>query len=296
MVALDRSELDETLIKYVANMIGLFEVEHVTFFHVVKSLDLSAKLAEKYPSLQSPIDSSIKEEISGKVAKHFKGACKYDILLQEGNPAQEILNWSDIREIDLMVVGRKLQLRGRGILPGKLVRTAHCSVLFVPENFTPGFKKVMVPIDFSKNASLALGVAKKFKEMTGAEITLQNSYQVPWGYHTTGKSFEEFAEIMKQHAQEDATDFLRKNDISPDDVNIILTLDEKQDPAERAYEEATKQNIDLIIMSSRGRTAAANFLMGSVSSKMIQLDANIPLLIAKNKGENMSFFEALMKI
>lgn len=296
LIALDLTELDQTLITYTSSLAKMLETEQVYFFHVAKSLELPSKVAEKYPDLLAPLDESITSDVRQNVEKHFDGDITYEIIVKEGNPADQIMRWGNIKAVDMIVVGRKLQLKGRGVLPGKLARLAHCSVLFVPENATPDFKRIMVPVDFSKNSNLALDLAVELKKVTSAKIILQNSYSVPWGYHTTGKSYEEFDEIMKGHAREDGIKFLKQNKVKESEVEFTFTLDKEHEPAERAYEEAVKLQADLIIMSSKGRSGLANFLLGSVASKMIELDVNIPLLVAKNKHDNMSFFEALLKI
>lgn len=296
LIALDLTALDQTLISYASAFAKSINVETVYFFHVAKSLELPSKLAEKYPDLLAPKDQQIKENIQANIDKHWSYDCKYKIEIREGNAVEQIFRWTDIQHVDMIVVGRKLQLKGRGVIPGKIARLAHCSVLFVPENAVPQFKKVLVPVDFSKNSHLAMGMALEFQKSSAVQIVVQNSYHVPWGYSSTGKSYEEFAQIMREHAKEDAKAFIKKNKLTEDDVEIALSLDKDEDPAERAYEEATQRKVDMVIMSSKGRSGLAKFLMGSVADKMIQIDANIPLLVAKNKHDNMGFFDALLKI
>ncbi|MTI23132.1 universal stress protein [Fulvivirga sp. RKSG066] len=296
LVALDLSELDEMLIAYAANMAEILATEKVYFFHVAKSLELPERVSEKYPDLLAPLDESLRNDLTKKIDAQFKAACDYQIEIKEGNPADQIMRWSDIKEIDLIMVGRKLQLRGQGVLPGKLARVAHCSVLFVPENSQPKIDKIVIPVDFSRNSNLALEMALEFKKATSSQLILQNTYTVPWGYHSLGKSYEEFAEIMKEHAHEDAIQFLKRKDIDESSITLELSLDKEESPAERAYEIATKHSADLVIMSSKGRSGIAQLLLGSVAEKMIKLDATIPLMVVKNKNDNMGFFEALMKI
>jgi len=296
LVALDLTALDEAIISYASKVAELLEVSHVYFFHVAKSLDIPEEISKKYPDLMAPLDESLKNDLQKKVSAHFLYECDYSIVVREGNPTDKILRWSDIKEVDLIMVGRKIQLKGSGVLPSKLSRLAHCSMLYVPENSRLSIDKILVPVDFSKNSSLALDAAMNFKKGNEVIVYMQNAYQVPWGYHTTGKSYEEFAEIMKENALKSATRFLKQNKIKEDDVEVVLSLDKDKDPAEVAYTEATQRKVDMIIMSSKGRSGLANFIMGSVASKMTELDSSIPLFIAKNKADNMGFFEALLKV
>ncbi len=103
-------------------------------------------------------------------------------------------------------------------------------------------------------------------------------------------------EIMHQNALEDAYEFVEKRGLSKDDFVYHMMFDDEDDPGERAYECATEHNADMIILSSRGRTGLASILLGSVAEKMVLYDSSLPLLIIKNKSENLGFFDALMRI
>ena len=52
----------------------------------------------------------------------------------------------------------------------------------------------------------------------------------------------------------------------------------------------------MLLVGSQGRTAAASLLLGSVSEKMLHYENHIPLLVVKEKGGNLGFFEALFKL
>ena len=101
---------------------------------------------------------------------------------------------------------------------------------------------------------------------------------------------------MHHNALEDWHEFVEKREVSKDDFTFHLKFDEEDDPGERAYECATELGADMIIMASRGRTGLASILLGSVAEKMVLYDSNIPLMIIKNKNENLGFFKALMRI
>ncbi len=298
MVGLDLTDMDDQLISYLPVIEEIFEPDIIYFVHVAKSLQLPSRVKEKYPDLMAPMDESLESDIMRKVNAQYKP--KGDISLKcrvlEGDPIKELLNWTGIKDIDLFVMGRKRELTGEGKLPNRLARVAHCSIFFVPQHTREEMKRVLVPVDFSKTSALALQFAMKLKDHLNVDVIVQNSYEVPSGYHLTGKSYEEFAEIMRTNAIDDAREFLKKNNVPEKEVSVTVSFDDEDDPGERAHEVATEKKADLIIIASRGRTGFASILLGSVAEKMILYDSDIPLLIVKNKKENLGFFEALLRI
>jgi nucleotide-binding universal stress UspA family protein len=298
MVGLDLTEMDDQIISYLPIIEEIFEPDAIYFVHVAKSLTLPTRVREKYPDLMAPMDESLISDMRRKIGAHYtpKGNPSLHYTVLEGDPIKEILNWTGIKEIDLFVMGRKRELTGEGKLSNRLARVAHCSIFFVPQHIRKQMKRVLVPVDFSNTSGMALDFAMKLREHHGVEVILQNSYEVPSGYHLTGKTYEEFSEIMRKNALDDSREFLKKHKFSEKEVTVKLCFDEEDDPGERAYEAARELKADLIIIASRGRSGFASILLGSVAEKMIRYDSDIPLLIVKNKKENLGFFQALLRI
>lgn len=295
LVGLDLSELDEGLIRYTSFINKIVKPDHIYFMHIIKDIDLPEEIKKEFPGINTSVDERIRESIEENIKNNFEKPEKISIEIKDGSPADKILKWAGIKEIDLMVMGSKKELKGSGILPGKIVKLSHCSVLLVPENPKLEVKKILVPIDFSEHSKMALEEAQEISEATGASLICHHSYAVPSGYHTSGKSFEEFAEIMKGHAEKNFTEFLKKSNLSAA-IPCFFTLDEHNDPAEQAFEVASKEKVDLIVIGSKGRKSIANIILGSVADKMTQYDKELPLMVVKNKVENLSFFQALMRL
>ena len=296
LVGLDLSEMDQTLIHIVQYLAGILELEKVYFMHVAKSLEIPKNMIEKYPDLMAPVDEAIKREIQQTVDSLLvtNPSFEYAIEVKEGNASDQILRWSDIKEVDLMLLGKKLSLKGKGILPGKLVKLGHCSVMFIPETMKPEINKVLAPIDFSKNSRHIIDVASHIADKAKAEIVLQHSYSVPTGYHAAGKSYEEFAELMRIHAKEDLMELLGQDHYALG--KMIYTLDEDGDAARQIEKVANEQKADLVVVGSQGRSGLASILLGSVAEKVAKGNHKYSILIVKNHKENMGFFEALMRV
>jgi len=296
LVALDLTEMDEYLIQYSSMISKLIPLERILFVHVEKNLELPPDLMEKFPDLMAPLDESIKQDIANKVEKHFENTnIDVDIIVREGNTINKILKISRVKNVDLILMGRKQNLKGSGIVSSHIARISPCSLLFVTENYQPEIKKIVVPIDFSNHSLMAIKHGQEIAEHAGAEVSLAHVYNIPVGYTKTGKSREEFADIMKKHAQNDYKTFLQKHQLTIDGpCEYILNDDSKQ--AELIYDHSKKAGANLIVVGSKGRTSASAFLIGSIAEKLALKDSDIPILIVKTKGEIMGFLESLMRV
>lgn len=296
LVALDLTKMDDHLIAYTAMISKILPLERIFFVHVAKTLELPDQLLKEYPDLLEPLDESIEKDIQSKIDEHFSSSeLAVDCIVKEGNSIEKILKLCRIKGVDLLIMGRKPSLQGSGLVSSKIARKCPCSLLLVTEEYSQDIKSILVPLDFSEHSSLAMRRALDISEKTQALLLLMHVYGVPKGFYKTGKSYKEFAEIVKKHAQNDCKRFLASNDF-PSDLSCEYVLTEDGKHPELTYALAERTNADMIVIGSRGRTNISAVLMGSVAEKLVYLDSNIPILIVKNDGENMGFLDALMKI
>jgi nucleotide-binding universal stress UspA family protein len=297
LIGLDLTDLDDGLIQYASMLAKAMGSEKAYFIHVAKDLELPEEIRKNYPDLLAPKDEALSALMKEKIDANWSAkSCEVVTEVKEGNPTDKILKWSGIKEVDLIIMGRKRELKGKGVLPNKLAKIAHASMILVPETSKPQINSILVPLDYSKFSFMALEQAQQLADETGATITLQNVYFVPSGYHSTGKSYEEFADIMKKNAEKNYSEFAKEHGFDEDKYTCVYSLDENAEPSDKIFEKAEEDKMDLIVMGSKGRTGIASILVGSIAEKLIQRDNSIPLLIVKDKKENMGFFEAILNI
>ena len=299
LVALDLTEMDETLVRYITRISNEIDLDKIYFFNVMKSLELPEKIAEKYPDLVAPMDEATKNEIQYTINEEAGNQLKaeYEIKVTDGNRAEKILKWAKIKEVDLIVMGRKSGLEGQGIVSGKVVKLAPCSVIFVPEVLPDTIHNLVVPIDYSSTSKLAFEFALTMaKKIEGLKLLCLNVYNVPSGYHMSGKSYDEFAEIMKQNAEESFNEFISDFDTKGVTVDAKFELDKHHDIAKKIYQFVLKNRASGIAVGSQGRTQAAAILLGSIAEKIITMNSQLPTYVVKQRRHNMDFLEALLKI
>ncbi|MDW3195495.1 MAG: universal stress protein [Cytophagales bacterium] len=296
VVGLDLSEMDDRVLEYVHKFNQSFPFEKIIFAHISKEQDLPNEILSEYPSLASPLDEGITIGLEQKIAPLFEGsATQYGIIVKHGSPLESFLKISKENDADLVILGRKKSLDGSGLLSGHIVRKSPASILFVTETFKPAIKDILLPVDFSRHSTIVYDLAQKLQSEGQAQIRFSHLYSVPLGYYKTGKSYKEFVEIMKTNASRDFSRFMEVNNINPSTTCDYLLAD-KGPKAQLIYHHALETGADLILIGSRGRTATSALLIGSVVEKLLQIDDEIPILVVKDKGENMGFFEALMRI
>lgn len=299
LVGLDTSELDATLVKYASFLVDHTSAEKVTFVNIIRNLNIPKEVKKEFPNIIENAINERKSKIKEVVRANFqpKKKVKVTYLVKKGQ-APMLLEISEKAKSDLIIVGQKKTLPGTGGTTVRLARRASCNLLIVPENAQPKVDKFLVPIDFSNYSKLALEQTIDFAVRTGGkgEIICQNVYNVPTGYHYTGKTFEEFAEIMKKNAKEAFDKFIKK--INPRGIKItdVYSLDTNDNLASDIYDLAAEVKPDFIIIGAKGRTAAAALFLGSLAEKMVHDKMKDPLLIVRFKGKNAGLFETLREI
>lgn len=294
LVALDLSIMDGFVLEYISNFYTSFGMEEIVFFHNIKDVD-SWPQTEEYMAAELQAIEDIRERVSGEVAKHDFSKAKIEIHISQGPTTDVMLSYAVKARIDLLVMGRKRSLDGSGIVSSHIARKSPTSILFVTQNMNPLLRNVLVPIDFSEHAELAFKAGMQLEEKGKANLKLVNIYDVPIGYYKLGKTYEEFAEIMLGHAKNDYKYFLKKNEAKKD-YECHFTVRGSQSKIDLVFEHALSSRSDLIIIGSQGRTNASAILLGSFAEKMVLRDSDIPVLIMKKEGENMSLLEAILSL
>ncbi|SHO62261.1 universal stress protein [Algoriphagus zhangzhouensis] len=297
MIGLDLTEMDEILIEKTVVFLKFWGVEKCYFVHVAKSLAIPDEILREYPDLLAAGDESVEAIMMNKIkSKAFPDSIEIEVFAEEGDhPLDTVLRWAKIKDVDLIVMGRKETLKGTGALANGVAKKAPCSVMLLQEKRPAGLpKKIMVPTDFSEHNHMIYKFGERIADQLKAQLVPVHIYQVPHGYSKTGKSYEEFAEIMKANAKKDFEAFVAQHDHP--ELECDFVLDEGEDVGELLLKEAMKLGVDMFIMGSRGRTKSAAILLGSTAEKVIKANNVLPMLIFKKKGETMGFFDALFRL
>ncbi len=298
LIALDNSPMDEELMESAKLISDLNEGREIHFINIIKDFETPGNLLRQFPNIIEGALKERKDQIAQKVNRIFPedGNTQVKINVVKGNILKEILSYSSQIKSDLIIVGRKNERKGGGILNSRLARRANCSLMIIPNGTVRKVEKILIPIDFSENSIMALQIAAAFGKKNNAKIITQNVYQVPVGYHYSGKTKEEFAKVMEKNAKEDFDKLTRDIDFEGVDLEQVYTQSDDDHIMEDVYQTAKILKVDSVIIGAKGRTAATAIFIGSRAEKLIQIDESFPLIIMRPKGKNAGFIDYLKEL
>ncbi len=295
LIDLTDEEQDLYLLQYALKIAKLADSSKIFITKTVEEEHIPDEIKNTYQELKSSKEN-IKKYIDSAIGEH-KGLHdfgKYSVEILEGNHLDEILKSILNNDIDMVITGRKPEIKESATFAEKLARKATCSVLTVPCCIFSDFSKILVPVEFSEHCGYALDVATAVaKARNISEIQAVHFYKVPIGFHKTGKSYEEFAGIMKNNSQKEYEKFIKDIDTKGVNINIKYRLNNKVDKGILEMLDETKS--DLIVMASRGRNSGMASLLSTGTERVLS-HTSMPLLAVKPKGSGLSLIKALLEI
>ncbi|MCB0515857.1 MAG: universal stress protein [Chitinophagales bacterium] len=286
MVGLDFSPLDSSLIEYAAFVANLCRVDKIYFIHIRKDLSLPASIENVIIDNTVPIDERLKYEMSEKVKRLFPHYQYFNIECEviEGSPTQELLHRIEVKQIDLLIAGRKPEIKGSGVVIKQIARNSKCSIWFVPEKATTQIERILVPTDFSKISQNALEygifIAEKLKN---TEIFVEHIYTMPQMGSYIRYAQDKVLPLVENTNTDMYNEFMEDIDTKNVSISPIFTLNESYAGAFLSEATATAKNVQLIIAGSQGKNAFSRLVLGSFTEKLLDANNQFPMLILKPK-------------
>jgi nucleotide-binding universal stress UspA family protein len=152
-------------------------------------------------------------------------------------------------------------------------------------------KKILIPTDGSELAELAIAPALELAKYKNAEIIAISVLAAPFESSCyTGTGAAEGAQIIEE----------LKNDLAKESVERVVNAAQKAgvdarsivtsgSPADEIIKAAVKEDVDLIVMSTKGATGTKRIL-GSVAASVIS-HAPCPVLTVREKEQGLPFVE-----
>ena len=139
-------------------------------------------------------------------------------------------------------------------------------------------EKILVPTDFSELSAAATEYAKMFAAKFDAKVYLVHVVDtVPLIGPDGGPSYMTVAHEVDKDATQELKHFAAKHLGSVKKLELIIC---EGDPRLEVLKLLEKENIDLIVMATHGRTGLAHVILGSVAERVVQ-NSPVPVVVVK---------------
>jgi nucleotide-binding universal stress UspA family protein len=278
LVALDLSDIDNTLIEYASFIAESLQVEKVYFVHNIKKYEISELFEEQLKDLN--LDEIIGDELNEKVAEKFTSSVAWEVLISEDPYSESLINYIvDKYVIQLALIGNKNKSRGTGIVSGKLLRLLKCDILSIPKDTTPVISSIWAGTDFSNASKKVFKVAESLQKTTTAKVKAMHIYNVPVQFSPYIPK-EHLDSKIENHLKEKYAKFIKKIAFDGDLTSEII-LGRDIGIAEKLISKAEASGVNLIIVGDKGRNTFSSLLVGSVTEELFNQDMEVPLWIVK---------------
>jgi nucleotide-binding universal stress UspA family protein len=176
-----------------------------------------------------------------------------------------------------------------GSVAEKVVRTAPCPVFTTNGALrapAKGFRRILVPTDFSAPSDVALDCARRMAAGFAASVHLLHVLpEVSGSRASASELFVAEPPDARSMRLIDARDRLNHRITADDRVTLRATSEVIiGSPAEIIVDYAADNHFDLIVMGTHGRTGMAHLLIGSVAERVVRT-AGCPVLTTQHAWE-----------
>jgi len=291
LVPLDGSSAAEIALPYAEEIATKFEAEII----LASVSELAAVETDHlYRSYLERITEQVQRQLKGWGAKE-EARVKSEILL--GKPASEILRYADENNVSLITMAsRGRSSRGPwllGNIAAKVLRATDKPVLLIRASADNAalqqrrlVRKILVPLDGSELGEVAIPYAEALAQVLGAEIvlfqaftppTLEGAYRYSSIPATTLKEAEEHIRESTMAYLDSLGKAFRKKGLT------ISSVVRSGSAADQILEYAEANQIDLIAMSTHGRSGIGRWVLGSVTDKVLHAGDTAVLTVRATK-------------
>ncbi len=143
------------------------------------------------------------------------------------------------------------------------------------------FTHLLVPLDGSELAEIALPMARAVAERFGSRITLIRAVHLP-PYIGDGLDFTDLYTNLDQSMQQEAREYLdeKQRVLKAAGIDTDYHLVVGEPPADAILLAADELGADAIVMSTHGRSGMMRWVFGSDADRVLQR-AKVPILLSR---------------
>lgn len=214
-----------------------------------------------------------------------------DYALEQGPPAETIMDFAGRANADLVT----MSTHGRsgigrwvyGSVADKVLQGANIPIFLIrakpqPEPTTvAGYRRLLVPLDGSELAELALTHAEHWARTLNAEVILLRVPTLP-SYTPLGPEATLLVPTLLSEAYEEADSYLANvaRRLKAKGIAIHRAAVDPGAVADTVIDYARESAVDCIVMSTHGRSGLRRWVYGSVADRVLR-GADVPILLIR---------------
>lgn len=290
LVPLDGSKAAEVVFPYATEITAIFDSK---IFLTRVSESSNPAVINECGSYLEGATLQMKSQLENR-GVHREAIVQTKVLT--GNPAVEILKLA--REIDcglIAVASRGVSSEGPwplGNIAAKILRASSFPVLLVRKQAEDSkliekklIQKILVPLDGSKLGEAAIPLATELSNKTGAEIVLFRAVEPISAFvGPTGEMAWSLVNAYEKNARYPVLAYLERiKESLQKTIPAISTATGEGLPADQIIDYAQANTIDLIAMSTHGRSGIGRWVFGSVTEKVLH-SGDQPVLVVRPRS------------
>jgi len=280
LLATDFSKYSESMVENAIDIAKLFESK-IILIHVLPDRIKDNKVKMMIKGAAESQLNIIKERIEKDGVETDKPIIKF------GNHFDKIIQISNKEDVNLIIIGAGTKLKEDvfklGTTAEKLVRRSDKPVLVVKKHSDfKNIKNILCPVDFSEESTLALNNSINIARRYNAKLIILGVLEPSkLGFKGLNLKWDEIDALNKVEFEKEMASYLKSFNLV--DVNYKSTT-KTGDPAKKILRTIKKNNSDLLVMGSSGKSNFHRMIMGSVTEKVIR---EVPCNFLTLKTENV---------
>ncbi len=226
--------------------------------------------------ISSIFKSYIEEALKGRIAdmedieKELKEeGIEYEIVGEAGKPYEEIVKASVKYDADIVVIGSSHRIKRiiLGSTAEKVVRYSPKPVWVCRDRTCHSIKSILVPVDFSEFSEEAMKWGLYLARVFDSKLTVLHIVKPIIRSPTYIRLLKEKKLSLREIAHLEMDKFLLKFDLTEIKYTTKILMGE---PHKKITQLAKKEQFDLIVMGTHGRSGISHLILGSVTEKVLE--------------------------
>ena len=155
--------------------------------------------------------------------------------------------------------------------------------MIVKESFMARIKKILAPTDLSELSKLGLRYGLELARDESAELIVYHAIDFSADWYNGRAEYGTPKRNLLVESHRILDKFLADNFADCIDLVEVRRVVEFGAPAKNIVEAAASEGVDIIVMSTHGRTGVDRFILGSIAEKVVAR-APCPVLIVPRGG------------